>query len=97
MNIFIKQFFRQFRHQKVYAAIYLGSLIVSILAAYLIYTYVYQELRTDQFHSNRENIYRVLAKWKNNNQWMNTTPYPLAAELNSRSPEIVNYTQFRNY
>lgn len=52
-------FVRNLRRQKLFSAINLLGLTVSISSALLIYLYVRQELSYDRFHTHADRIYRV--------------------------------------
>jgi putative ABC transport system permease protein len=56
---YLMLFVRNLRRQKLFSAINLLGLTVSISSALLIYLYVRQELSYDRFHTHADRIYRV--------------------------------------
>lgn len=52
-------FIRNLSHQKLFSAINLLGLTVSLVSTILIYLYVNYELSFDSFHHNTDRLYRV--------------------------------------
>lgn len=81
---------RQFRKQKMYAAIKVGGFALSIAACLLIALYIRNEMSYDRSYPNAERIYRVLMVYTNNGtvgkgpEW----PAPLAKTLKAEFPQI---------
>lgn len=88
---FILLFLRNLRRQRLFSAINLTGLSVSIASTLLIYLYVRHELSYDRFHPNAERIYRVNQTFiwaeKDNHQFGSTGP-GVAFALKEELPEI---------
>ncbi|MGN6395247.1 MAG: ABC transporter permease [Mucilaginibacter sp.] len=87
---YLKIAIRQFRKQKMYAAIKIGGFAFSIAACLLIALYIRNELSYDKFYPDADRIYRVVLVYKDGNftgkgpEW----PAPLARTLKSNFPQI---------
>lgn len=88
---FILLFLRNLRRQRLFSAINLVGLSVSIASTLLIYLYVRHELSYDRFHPNADRIYRVNQTFiwaeKDNHQFGSTGP-GVAFALKEELPEI---------
>lgn len=88
---FILLFLRNLRRQRLFSAINLTGLSVSIASTLLIYLYVRHELSYDRFHPHAERIYRVNQTFiwaeKDNHQFGSTGP-GVAFALKEELPEI---------
>ena len=90
----IKNYFkialRQFRKQKMYAAIKIGGFAFSIAACLLIALYIRNELSYDKSYPDANRIYRVLGVYNNNGTIEKGTdwPAPLAKTLKKDFPQI---------
>lgn len=84
-------FFRNLKRQKLFSAINLLGLTVSIAATLLIYIYVDHEFSYDRFHHDVDRIYRVNQTFiwgeNNNSQFASTGP-GVAYALKEELPEI---------
>lgn len=85
---FVVLFLRNLRRQKLFSAINLLGLTVSIASTLLIYLYVQHEYSYDKFHPNADRIYRVNQTFiwgeNNNAQFSSTGPgvaYSLKNEI----------------
>ncbi len=90
----IKNYFkiaiRQFRKQKMYAAIKIGGFAFSIAACLLIALYIRNELSYDKSYPDANRIFRVVGTYTNNGTVNKGTewPAPLAKALKKDFPQI---------
>ena len=81
---------RQFRKQKMYAAIKIGGFALSIAACLLITLYIRNELSYDKSYPDADRIYRVLMVYTSSGtvgkgpEW----PAPLAMALKAKFPQV---------
>ncbi len=84
-------FLRNFRRQKLFSAINLLGLTVSMVSTLLIYIYVSHEFSYDRFHHNADRIYRVNQTFiwgeGDNHQFASTGP-GVATALREELPEV---------
>jgi putative ABC transport system permease protein len=88
---FILLFFRNLRRQKLFSAINLLGLTVSIASTLLIYMYVQHEFSYDNFHHNSNRLYRVNQTFiwsENTNAQFSRTGPGVAHALNEELPEV---------
>lgn len=86
MAIFrFNSFLRFLGQHKVYTAIEIFGLSVSLMFVILILTYTRQELTTDRFHADAERIYML------GDEQHNMSAYGIAGRLKERYPEIEDY------
>ncbi len=89
---FFKTGFRAFVRRRFYTLINISGLSLGICAAIGIYLYVSDELRYDQFHIRKNNIYRVATTYRlggNENRYA-TTAAPLADAIRSNITGVDN-------
>ena len=95
---YFKTTVRNLRRQKLYAAINIGGLSLSIACVLLILTFIHYEFSYDRFLENHDNIYRVynnppgsdfMGKTKNA-----IAPLQLASTLKREYPEVEEATVF---
>jgi putative ABC transport system permease protein len=90
----IKNYFkialRQFRKQKMYAAIKIGGFAFSIAACLLIALYIRNELSYDKMYPNANRIYRLVGVYNDNGKIEKATdwPAPISKALKANFPEI---------
>src|ERR1700733_15165252 len=90
----IKNYFkiavRQFRKQKMYAAIKIGGFAFSIAACLLIALYIRNELSYDTMYPDAGRIYRVVGVYNDNGKIEKGTswPAPMGIVLKANFPEI---------
>ncbi|MDN5204814.1 ABC transporter permease [Fulvivirgaceae bacterium BMA10] len=86
----LKLIFRNFLKNKGYVAINILGLTLGTAACLLIYLLVTYELSFDNYHSNTENIYRVVIHEKEATgyEYSPSTPYPLAEALRIDMPDV---------
>ena len=85
---------RQLLRNKAHSAISIVGLGVGIAAFYIILQYISFELSFDHFHTNKEEIYRVVCQ--SEDQVVTAANYKdLSDHIESNFPEVKNVTQFR--
>jgi ABC-type antimicrobial peptide transport system permease subunit len=92
---YLKITFRTLLKSKVYSAINLGGLALGIASCILIGLFIWDELSTDLFHQNYNNIYRITEKQKQGDAIYSVaqTPGPLAPALQTDFPVIQNFAR----
>ena len=89
---YLKIAFRKMAEQKLYSFVNIGGLALSIAIFLLITTYVNREMSYDNFHKERENIYRVyrIEDEPSGRVSSAATPHALPKALENDFPEIKN-------
>ncbi|MGD9237797.1 MAG: ABC transporter permease [Desulfobacterales bacterium] len=87
---YLKTALRNIRRQKLYTIINVTGLAVGVAAFILILLFVYEELTTDTFHKNADQIYRVYAILEDTEKKLPAalTPLALAEALKKDYPEV---------
>ncbi len=75
---FFKVYYRNLRRNKLFAAINIFGLTLSIASCLMIFVYLQHELSYDRFHDKAEDIHRVV--WMTSNP-QTRTPHPLAQAM----------------
>jgi putative ABC transport system permease protein len=91
----LKIAFRSILKDQIYSLINILGLTIGITSSVLILLYVNDEISYDKFHTNGDNIYRVVSNIQepdNSFTWA-VAQVPLAPELKAKYPEINNYTR----
>ncbi|MCK4345274.1 MAG: ABC transporter permease [Bacteroidales bacterium] len=97
MNLFsFKAAFRRLQRNPVYTSINIIGLSIALSATFLILNFIFQELKTDRFHSNKERIYRVLSQSEGRDYISNFTQMPLGPALKDEFPGIQNFVRIHN-
>jgi ABC-type antimicrobial peptide transport system permease subunit len=86
----LKLALRVLRRQKIYSLMNVSGLAIGMACTILILLWVQDELSYDRFHDNANQIYRVVAEWKENSAQWAKTPGLLAAAMKEEIPEVVN-------
>lgn len=60
--------FRRLKREKAFTLVNLSGLTIGLTAFLLIMLYIQHELSFDQFHKDKENIYRVTSKYQNSDR-----------------------------
>jgi len=82
--------------EKTYSAINILGLTIGITCSLFLLMYILHELSYDRYHSNAENIYRVVSDIKETDDafvWA-VAQIPLADELRDNYPEVKNAVRF---
>ncbi|HEX9653150.1 MAG TPA: ABC transporter permease [bacterium] len=90
LHNYLKIALRNLQRQRVYSFINIVGLAIGMGSAMLILLWVRDELGYDRFHKNRQDLYRVVAEWKEQSEKWAKTPGPLAAAAKAEIPEVVN-------
>jgi len=86
---------RNLKKYRLYSAINLIGLVLSVTSCLLLLMYVEHELGYDQFHKKKNEIYRIVsfAELPDNQINIATTPAPLGPALVKDFPAVVNYVR----
>ena len=92
---YLKIAFRSLLRNKGYSFINIAGLSIGMASALLIMLYVWHETSYDQFHENKENIYRVILTFRFNDTEMHSahTMPPMASTMVSEFPEVLRSTR----
>src|SRR5688572_181650 len=101
--VMLKNYFkiawRNIKRQKAYSAINIVGLAIGIAACILILQYVWFELSYENFHTNKERIYRIQQDRYDNGkistQWA-AGAYAVGNSFKEAIPEIEDYVKLRN-
>jgi putative ABC transport system permease protein len=87
---YIKIAFRQLWRHKFYSLINISGLAIGLASCLLIFLYVQDELSYDQFHKNKDRIYRITEEFKTGDGVMSTalTPYRIGPEIRRQFPQV---------
>ena len=94
---YLKITLRLFQKQKVYSLINVLGLAVGLAACIIIFLFVQNELEYDQYHSKKENIYRLLFKSPSSEKMMAIVPGKAKTLLDENIPEINKTVRFLTY
>ena len=88
---YLKIALRTLLRHKGYSFINIAGLSIGMASALLILLYVWHETSYDQFHENKENIYRVILHGRFNDNEMHSahTNPPMASTMVSEFPEVL--------
>jgi len=101
--IMLKNYFtlavRNIYKHKGYSAINIFGLAVGLASFLLMLLWIQEELSFDSFHTNGDQIYRVISELHSNDgKVLNAkTPNALAPELKNEFPEIVDFIRYQGY
>ncbi len=99
----IKHYFesaiRNILRQKLFSAINIIGLTISLLASFLILLYVVHEFSYDQHHKNKDDIYRILTSYtfEGGGRTLASVNHKLGVELQKKFPEIQLQTSVINF
>ena len=81
---------RNIKRNKSYSLINIIGLTIGIACCLMIFLWIMDELSFDQFHKNRDNLYRVIKTAKTSQQVSHIakTPNPLGPALMADFPEV---------
>jgi len=87
---------RIIKRNKGFSFINISGLAIGIACCVLILLWVQDELSFDAFHTNGENIYRIVSKdtAKGITQYYAVNPMPLAPTLKAEYPEVLRATRY---
>ena len=88
---------RNLRRNKAFSIINISGLAIGMASALLIGLWIDNELSVDRFYTNKDRIYHMYSREKDNgnlNAW-GRVPTPLAPELKTTYPEVEDASRFR--
>ncbi|KAB2842221.1 MAG: ABC transporter permease, partial [Melioribacteraceae bacterium] len=90
-NYILKTAIRNFMRNKSFAFINIIGLAVGIASCLLIYSIIKFELSFDTFHTNKDNIYRVISEFKSEegSRFSSGVPFPVADALRIDYPQLI--------
>ncbi len=92
---FLKTIFRNIVRNKLYTLINLFGLSSGIAASLILLLYIQHEISFDQFHENKDQIYRIISIGTKTGNIEGRAPFKLAPALKSVFPEIQNSCRIR--
>jgi len=97
-NNYLKIAFRNVKKHKAYAFINIAGLAIGMACCILIISFIATELSYDQYHENKNNIYRLGldANLGGNQILMPISTAPAAPALVQDYPEILDAVRFRS-
>ncbi|QHT69649.1 FtsX-like permease family protein [Rhodocytophaga rosea] len=93
INNYFKVAFRNLLRHKAFSFINIFGLAVAMSVCMLIILMLADQRSYDQFHVNKDSIYRILSKPKEASQPYATTPFPLVSTLKKEYANIDEATQ----
>ena len=90
---YVKVALRKIRRHKGYSFINISGLAIGMACCFLVFLWVKDELSFDRFHSNAQEIYRVLLNPQDTDIYHPYGPGPLGPALAADYPEIINFTR----
>jgi putative ABC transport system permease protein len=86
---YLKIAWRNIQKHGVFSFINITGLAIGMACCIMILLWVQDELSFDTFHTNRDNIYRVVADWEKYDwKGLEASPAPLAPAIEEQLPEI---------
>lgn len=95
---YVKVAFRNIFKHKAFSFINISGLAIGMTACLLMLMYVVSESSYDNFHENRDRIFRVVAHWGeegNKTKWASSMP-GIAYAANEELPEIIAAARVKN-
>lgn len=97
-NNYLKIALRNLKKHKGFSFINITGLAVGLACCILIFLWVGVELYTDQFHVNRDNIYRIIrGDSVDPTRPSIVTPLPLSPAIKEELPEVIASTRFQYF
>ncbi len=85
-----KSFFKFLSKNKLYSFVTISGFAVSLMFVLLLSVYIKQELSVDQFHKNKDRIYRLYREDGS------TFGAPVGGTIKEQYPEVESYTRIKN-
>lgn len=85
--------FRKLSRSRLYTCINIAGLAIALTAALLIYGHIMKETRTDRFHPQKENIYRITTSGVFSDKWGCSTCAPISVYAAQEIAAIKDYTR----
>lgn len=92
---YFKTAWRSLRNNKMYSFINITGLAASLAVSILLLLWVSDELSYDRFNVNAKDIYKLAAKFDEQNIW-NKTPAPIAVFAKKEVPEVENACRIKD-
>ena len=94
---YLKIAWRTLRANRLYSAINIAGMAVSMACFLLISLYVWNELSVDRFHANADAIYRVITRFKmaGSDDGVALSSHDVGPQLQQTYPEITQTVRFR--
>lgn len=92
-TIFFNLIFRRIKRNRLYTAVNVLGMSIALTASLLLYTHVVKEFKTDRFHENGENIYRINLSGVFTNAWSACTCDGLGPAMQKELPGVEHYTR----
>ena len=89
---YVKIVFRTMKKQKVYSSINIAGLAIGMACFILISIWIKDELSYDQFHQNRNRLFRPITKMENGDIWT-TSSWALGPALKDNIPEVQEFSR----
>lgn len=88
-SYFLKSFFKFLSNNKLYSTITISGFAISLMFVLLLSVYIKQELSVDQFHKNKDRIYRLYREEGS------TFGAPVGEFVKSQIPEVESFTRIK--
>ncbi len=86
---YLKIAWRNIQKHRVFSIINITGLAIGMACCILILLWVQDEISFDNFHANKDNIYRIVADWEKYDwKGVEASPAPLAPAIEEQIPEI---------
>jgi putative ABC transport system permease protein len=94
---YIKIAIRNIQNSPVYSTINIIGLTIGIVSSLLLFLYVKYEMSYDKFHTNKDNIYRVVssAQTQDTKLTVASSPAPMGPTLTTEYPEVLNFVRIK--
>jgi len=92
---YLKIALRKLGKNYVFASINIGGLVIALASAFLIFHFVLNELSTDHFHKNKDDIYRTIIWLDDDGEKMplKASSYIMAPNIIGKFPELKDATR----
>jgi len=94
MHRLLISFFRNIKNNPRIFFINIAGFSIGVVSALFIYLFVVKEYKTDRFHKNHNDIYRVVQNWKGTDVQRTTNYYPLGDLLQKQFSEVQDFTRY---
>ncbi len=92
-KIFLTLIFRRIKKNRLYTAVNVLGLSIALTTSLLLYSHVVKEFKTDRFHENGENIYRVNLSGIFTTAWSASTSDGLGPAMQKDLPGVEHYAR----
>ncbi len=88
-------FYRNLKNNPRLFLINIFGFSIGIVAALFIYLFVFKEYKTDRFHNNHKDIYRVVQNWSGTDVKRASNFFPLGELLQNNFSEIQKFSRYQ--